>query len=63
MDAMETLIGLFPHRGGFKSSGHSDLILKLSQLTFTCSKSTTETLEKGVKIVQKLTVKTPEQHH
>ena len=29
-----------------------------SQLTFTCSKSTIETLEKGVKY--KLTIKTPE---
>ena len=31
------------------------------QLTFTCSKPTIETLEKGVKICSKVTVKTPEQ--
>ena len=33
---------------------------ELSQLTFTCSKSTRETLEKGVKYAPKLTIKTPE---
>ena len=31
-----------------------------TQLAFTCSKSTTETLEKGVKHSSKLTIKTPE---
>ena len=31
-----------------------------TQLTFTCSKSTIETLEKGMKYVQILTIKTPE---
>ena len=30
--------------------------LQISQLTFTCSKSTTETLEKGVKYVQSFDV-------
>ena len=30
------------------------------QLTFTCSKSTTEPQEKGVKYISKLTIKTPE---
>ena len=35
-----------------------------TQLTFTCSRSTIETLEKGVKYVQnELTIKTPEQCH
>ena len=33
-----------------------------SQLTFTCSKSTIETLERGVKYV-KSTIKTPERRH
>ena len=51
--------------------------LKISQLTFTCSNSITETLEKGVKYVQtiealerkrceiysKLTIKTAERRH
>ena len=32
----------------------------ITQPTFTSSKSTIETLEKGVKYVQKLTIKTPE---
>ena len=32
----------------------------ISQLTFTCSKLTIETLEKGVKKYSKLTIKTPE---
>ena len=31
-----------------------------TQLTFTCSKPTIETLEKDVKICSKLTIKTPE---
>ena len=38
----------------------------VTQLTFTCSKSTKETLEKGVKygeISSKLTIKTPTQRH
>ena len=34
-----------------------------TQPTFTCSKLTIETLEQGVKYVQKLTIKTPERHH
>ena len=34
-----------------------------TQLAFTCSKSTTETLEKGVKHSSKLTIKTPEWPH
>ena len=33
---------------------------ELSQLTFTCSKSKRETLEKSVKYAPKLTIKTPE---
>ena len=33
---------------------------ELTQLPFTCSKPTTETLEKGEKYVPKLTIKTPE---
>ena len=39
------------------------LAVKRTQLTFTCSKSTIETVEKGVKICSKLTIKTPEQRH
>ena len=31
--------------------------------TITCSKSKIETVEKGVKYVQKLTIKTPERRH
>ena len=34
-----------------------------NQLTITCSKSTKGTLEKGVKYVQNITMKTPEQRH
>ena len=34
--------------------------IKLTQLTFTCSKSTIETLEKMCEIFSKLTIKTPE---
>ena len=33
------------------------------QLTFTSSKSAIETLEKGVKYVQNLTLKTPKRRH
>ena len=33
------------------------------QLTFICSKSAVETLEKGVKICSKLTIKTPEERY
>ena len=36
------------------------LISETPQQTFTCSKSTIETLEKSVKYVQTLTIKTPE---
>ena len=32
-------------------------------MTFTCSKSTIESLEHGVKYVPRLTIKTPEQRH
>ena len=39
------------------------LAVKRTQLTFTCSKSTIEAVEKGVKICSKLTIKTPEQRH
>ena len=38
-----------PGNGGSHSFNRNESI---SQLTFTCSKSTTETLEKGVKYVQ-----------
>ena len=34
-----------------------------SQLTFSCRKSTTETLEKWCEICSKLTIKTPERRH
>ena len=35
---------------------------KKSQLTFACSKSTIETVQKRCKICSKLTLKTPERH-
>ena len=34
-----------------------------SQLKLTCSKSTIETIEKGVKICSELTIKIPERRH
>ena len=40
---------------------HTQTHVQESRLTFTCSKSTIETIEKGVKYAQKLTIKTPEQ--
>ena len=40
------------------NAGHN--LLKPSQLTFTCSKTTLETLEKGVKQCSVLTIVTPE---
>ena len=36
---------------------------KPAQLIFTCSKSTIETLEKGVKICSKLAIKVSERRH
>ena len=38
----------------------NELRLSLAQQTFACSKSTIETLEQGVKYVQKKLTKTPE---
>ena len=35
----------------------------ITQIMFTCSKSTIETLERGVKICSKLTIKAPERLH
>ena len=39
------------------------MALPYTQLTFTCPKSTTETLEKGFEICSNLTIKIPERRH
>ena len=48
----------------FEYSNYTRLLFEspynTSQRTFTCSKLTIETLEQGVRYVQKLTIKTPE---
>ena len=49
-----------PKYASVNSSSLVDIVIDLPQLTFTCSKSTVETLEKGVKLCSKLTIKTPE---
>ena len=47
------LFGVLIREGGSKrNTGRNWLIMDLTQLTFTCSKSTTKTLEKGAKYVQ-----------
>ena len=66
---MQTMRLIFYHSSSFKIFGHIRLQSKLSvsyccaslsQLTFTCSNSTIETLEKRCEICSKLIIKTAE---